>query len=103
MIRSLIEKYLYLREVVYNRFISKKFGSVGARSVIVRPCMLQGGGLKEIHIGENTRIQSHAVLECWNRYGEQVFTPSIKIGNNCKIGEYFHLTACNRISIGNGL
>lgn len=99
----LIERYNYLREVVYNRKVSRQLGSVGAGSVIVRPCSLQGGGLREINIGTNTRIQSHSVLECWKRYGNQEFSPHISIGNNCKIGEYFHITACNRITIGDGL
>lgn len=99
----LIERYNYLREVVYNRKISRQLGSVGAGSVIVRPCSMQGGGLREVHIGTNTRIQSHSVLECWKRYGDQEFSPYISIGNNCKIGEYFHITSCNRIIIGDGL
>lgn len=99
----LIEKYNYLSEVVYHRTISRRLGSVGEGSVIVRPCMMQGGGLKEIQIGANTRIQSHSVIECWKRYGDQVFTPCIRIGNNCKFGEYFHISSCNRIIIGDGL
>ena len=52
MISSLIEKYHYLREIIYNKKISKRLGTVGEGSVIVRPCLLQGGALKEIHIGD---------------------------------------------------
>ena len=29
-----------------------------------------------------------------------VFNPKIKIGKNCLIGEYNHITSCNEISIG---
>ena len=103
MINSLIERYHYLREMIYNKNISRRLGTVGEGSVIVRPCLLQGGALKEIHIGENTRIQSHSVLECWDKFGDQDFTPAITIGSNSKIGEYSHITACNRITIGNGM
>lgn len=103
MISLFIEKYHYMKEIIYNRIISRKLGSVGKGSVIVRPCFLQGGALKEIHIGENTRIQSHSVLECWNKFGNQDFEPKITIGSNCKIGEYSHITACNRITIGDGM
>ena len=99
----LVERMNYIKEVLYNRAISKKLGSVGAGSVIVRPCQIQGSGLKDVHIGANTRIQSHAVLESWVKFGKQEFTPYISIGNNCKIGEFFHITACNRITIGDGL
>lgn len=103
MANLLLERYHYIREVIYNRIISKKLGSVGKGSVIVRPCFLQGDALKEIHIGNNTRIQSHSVLECWDKFGNQNFEPAITIGSNCKIGEYSHITACNRITIGDGL
>lgn len=99
----LVEKYQYFKEVLYNKSISRQFGSVGFGSSIVRPCMLQGGGLKNIHVGAHTRIQSHSVLECWDRFGDQVFSPKIIIGDNCKLGEYCHITACNGITIGNGL
>ena len=102
MANLLLERYHYIREVIYNRIISKKLGSVGKGSVIVRPCFLQGDALKEIHIGDNTRILSHCVLECWNKFGNQYFEPTITIGSNCKIGEYSHITACNRITIGDG-
>lgn len=97
------EKYRYLREVLYNKKIARQLGSVGAGSVIARPCMLQGGGLANIRIGSNTRIQPHSVLECWTRFGKQEFSPEITIGDNCKIGEYCHITSCNGITIGNGL
>lgn len=103
MIGFFLRRLRHLRETVYHNRISRKLGSVGAGSVIVYPCMLQGGGLDQIHIGKNTRIQSHSVLESWARYGNQQFTPSIKIGDNCKFGEYFHITSCNRITVGNGL
>ncbi len=97
------ERFRYLREIIYNKKIYKKLGSVGTGSVIIRPCLFQGSRLKNIHIGNNTRIQSHAVLECWGEYGDQVFSPTIRIGDDCKIGEYFHLTACRGITIGSGL
>ena len=101
--RLLVERYRYIKEVWYNKRISKLFGSVGEGSVIVRPCAVQGGGLKQIHIGNNTRIQSHSVIESWTKYGDQSFNPSILIGNNCKFGEYFHISSCNRITIGDGV
>ena len=31
------------------------------------------------------------------------FSPSIIIGDDCLIGEYNHITACNKITIGDGL
>ena len=62
MISSLIEKYHYLREIIYNKKISKRLGTVGEGSVIVRPCLLQGGALKEIHISEKVFLDGLVVL-----------------------------------------
>lgn len=78
-------------------------GKVGKHTIIVKPCSLQGGGHRNIIIGDNTIIQSHSILGCWEQYGEQRFTPSITIGHHCSIGEYNHITACNKITIGDGL
>ena len=103
MIRRVIAKLEYLADSRYSRRICREFGHVGKGSFIKRPCALQGGGLENIRIGDDTLIQSHSVLECWKRFGEQEFSPSIQIGNGCKIGEYNHITACNRIIIGDGL
>lgn len=60
-------------------------------------------GTNYIRIGENTTIHKDVILTAWNRYEEQTFTPSIKIGSDCNIGEHCHITACNRIEIGNGV
>jgi acetyltransferase-like isoleucine patch superfamily enzyme len=79
-------------------------GKVGEHSSILYPCSLQGGGEKRIAIGDNTCIQSHSILGCWVKYGKnQTFTPEIIIGNHCSIGEYNHITAINKITIGDGL
>ena len=59
---------------------------------------------KNISIGDNTTIASTSILGCWTKYGNQVFpNASITIGNHCSIGEYNHITACNKITIGDGL
>lgn len=76
---------------------------MGEHSTISKPCSLQGCGQKRISIGDYTCIQSHSVLGCWKRYGEQRFSPSLTIGSHCIIGEYNHITACNKITIGDGL
>ena len=73
-------------------------------STICKPCSLQGGGQKNVSIGNHTIIQSNSILGCWVKYGEQEFpNASITIGNECSIGEYNHITACNKITIGDGL
>ena len=92
-----------LRDKIYSAWIRNFIGHFGRNSLIQYPCCLQGGGQKRVMIGENTIIQAHSVLGCWTKYREQFFSPSIEIGDNCRIGEYNQITACNSIKIGDGL
>ena len=91
------------RNKIYTLWIQNFLGHFGEGSSIAYPCSLQGGGQKNISIGNHTGIQSHSILGCWEKYGEQQFSPSITIGNHCSIGEYNQITACNKITIGDGL
>jgi acetyltransferase-like isoleucine patch superfamily enzyme len=40
-------------------------------------------------------------LTAWDSYRSDSFSPEIFIGNNTSIGEDFHITAINKIQIGN--
>ena len=88
---------------LYSQWLGNFIGSLGKNSRIYYPCKLWGGGQKRISIGNNTIIQSYCILGCWEKYGEDNFTPSIIIGDNCNIGEHAHLSSINKITIGNGL
>lgn len=96
-------KFLSARNLIYSLWIRNFVGSVGKNTKFGYQCIITGGGEKNIYFGDNTIIQSHSIIACWSRYNEQIFSPSITIGDNCDIGEYNHITACNRITIGNGL
>lgn len=100
---SLSERLRGFRVVLYTMWIRNFLNHIGERSIIASPCSLQGGGQKRIVIGDDTCIQSHCVLGCWEKYGDQCFTPSLIIGNHCCIGEYNHISACNMVTIGDGL
>lgn len=60
-------------------------------------------GFKYISIGSNTSFQRDLYLTAWDRYREQQFIPEIKIGSDCAIGAWNHITCINRIEIGDGL
>ena len=93
-----------IRNYLYTLWIKAFLDNMGDSSIIQYPCSLQGGGSKRISIGNHTCIQSHCILGCWLRYGDnQHFSPTITIGDHCCIGEYTQITACNKISIGDGL
>ena len=93
---SLNENLCSYRNILYTMWISNFMGHVGKQSTIVYPCSLQGHGQKKIFIGNNTNIQSHCILGCWVKYGNQSFSPSLTIGNHCSIGEFNHISACNK-------
>ena len=91
------------RNSLYTWWIRHFIGSVGENTRIQYPCSLQGGGSMFISIGKHVSIESHCILGCWIRYRDMNFSPSIIIGDDCLIGEYNHITACNKITIGDGL
>ena len=101
---KLHQKLIGYQNTFYTLWIRNFVGHLGEHSKICYPCSLQGGGQKNISIGNNTAIQGSSILGCWTKYGPQEFpNASITIGNNCNIGEYNHITACNKITIGDGL
>jgi len=77
------------------------------------PSMFRNGGIimphikviggKYITIGDKTYFGKESILSARDRYGEQVFNPSITIGNRCGFGEYTQITAINKIVLGNGV
>ena len=74
------------RNTFYTLWIRHFLGGVGEHSWIGYPCLLQGGGQKQIKIGDYTSIDRHSVLGCWQQFGTLTYHSSITIGNNCKIG-----------------
>ena len=64
-------------------------------------------GAQYISIQEGTSFEKHLFLSAWDKYdsiqGQQIFNPSIKIGSNCHFGAFDHITATNRIEVGNNV
>lgn len=60
-------------------------------------------GTKYITIGKGTDFGKQIVLTAWDQYEDDTFTPEIHIGDRCHFGDYIHITAINRIIIGNGV
>ncbi len=64
-------------------------------------------GAKYISLDSNINIGRGVRLTAWDRFkaeGEiQNFTPEITIGNNCSIGDNGHITAINKIHLGDNV
>ena len=100
---GLSQLIIHNRDVLYTYWIRNFLGRLGNNSLIEKPCRLSGGGRQFITIGNNVHIQSNCILGCWTEYGNQRFSPSITIGDHCDIGEYNHISSCNKVIIGDGL
>lgn len=90
------KKYFFL----YSQFLSKRFRFCGASVHFEKIYLLVGG--KYISIGKNSSIQRGCYLTAWDQYKDQRFLPEIVIGNNVNIGAFNHITAINKIVIGDG-
>lgn len=81
------------------------FGRVGHNTIIRKHGLFKGDSLYRVSIGDHCDIDSYAVIECSSRLivnGQKVI-PELVIGNGCVLGEYNHITAVNRIVIGDNL
>nr|WP_315234322.1 acyltransferase [uncultured Flavobacterium sp.] len=54
-----------------------------------------------MEIGDNFIALERFRIEAWDEYGEKVFAPSIKIGNNVIFNTDIHIGCINSIIIGN--
>lgn len=114
-IAILILNYIGLLLTPFNSYVLKKIGyyiytgrykfkfkEFGINSVIV-PKFRNIVGEECISIGSNTSIGKLVTLTAWKNHDSQLFSPSIKIGDNTQIGDFSHITAISNITIGNNV
>lgn len=98
---SLSKKLIIIRNKFYTAWLSRELKEIDKLSTIQYPIELLGG--KYISIGQKTCIGKRAILTAWDKHGLDSFIPSIIIGNDVSIGDDCHITAINRIEIGNNV
>lgn len=59
-------------------------------------------GAEFISVGSNTGIGEYCYLTAWKIGKSSTSEPSINIGSHCSIGAHNHITASNKIVIGDG-
>lgn len=91
-------------EKMYGYWVSHFFKKSGTKWLISPFADLRGA--KYISMGNDIIFGKHCYLTAWDSFsahnGNQTFTPSISIGNNCHFGAFNHISASNRIEIGDG-
>lgn len=63
--------------------------------------VLKGG--KYISVGKATSIARNSVITAWDKRDNLCYAPSIKIGCNCCLGECIHISAVDKVVIGDGV
>lgn len=86
---------------IYTGYKSAQFKNVGKNLYIKYPMFLYGG--KNMVIGDNCIILQRLRIECFSESINQIFTPSIVIGNNVSINMDCHIGCIQKIVIGNNV
>lgn len=99
-IQWIAEKTSNIRAEIYAENICRKHGFKNVFFAPKANRILTNG---KVSIGENTRFGKMAVLTAWDKFNGQSFSPRITIGRNCNFGDFIHITAINRIIIGDNV
>jgi len=90
-----------VKEILFSGWISGEFKYFGQNALIKSNVYLLGA--KYISIGENCSVGKRTALTAWDKYGNDVFDPQLILKKNVSIGDDSHITAINRIEIGNNV
>ena len=93
--------YYILRREFVTGLNKHSFSSFGRGSLLGLSCTFIKP--QHISIGNNTSICSRTVLSCSEAVDEIGHLPQLIIGDNVSIGEDSHITAANKIVIGNNV
>lgn len=94
---KIIEYLKGIKRHYYTGYISRYFRKFGKNSFIEYSCLFKG--LEYITIGQNVSISENGIITAWKFKNKS--NPEIVLGNNVSIGENCHITAINKIIIGN--
>lgn len=109
MLRKIKNKFLnylfrhfesYQKRIVYQEYqnIFSKFKKRGDEFVIGKDYIIKNP--QYIEVGNAFTAHERFRIEAWDQYGEQRFTPSIKIGNGVVFNTDIHIGCINSIQIG---
>lgn len=96
--------YLWNRakDYLYTGYTTRGFKHWGARSIVQRKWH-EIIGTECIEVGDDCTFYPDIELTAWTSYKGATFQPRIIIGNGCTIRNRNHITAINKIQIGNNL
>lgn len=95
--KLLSDRYNFL----YSIWLAQEFKYCGDKLYISSPINIIGG--KFISIKNNVSIGKNSVVNAWEKYENETYDPLIIIGNNTLIGDECHISAINKIIIGDNV
>lgn len=90
-----------LKKYIYGAKIKRKLHQHGRKVVIIPPIKLKGE--EYISVGENFSAGSGMIIQCWDQYETEKYTPRLIIGDNAEFGRNNHIGCINEIVIGNNV
>ena len=101
--RSLFYSWIAVKKCIFTGYMKNKFKHIGKNTLLSTNSTYHDTDC--IWIGDDCSIGDYNILTAWKKYSHtnQQFTPEIHIGNHCDIGPQSHITAINRIVIGNNV
>lgn len=105
-IKNKVFNYLFIRFEIFQMekserdkaLLLSRFKKIGSNITFGNDNIIENP--KFIEIGDNFQAMDRFRIEAWQYYNDQVFTPSIKIGNNVRFNTDIHIGAINSITIG---
>ena len=94
------KKWEEARVSIRSRWLSYEFKEAGKGLTFMGIGDLRGA--EYIRIGDHSGFGPGLFLTAWDEYEGRECTPNIEIGCNCNFGAWNHITAINKIQIGDG-
>lgn len=86
-----------ISRMVYSGWVRYEFHSCGKSCIFGKFNILFGG--HHIDIADHVTMGKGLIIEVYDKYGIQIFSPSVKIGSYVNIGDDSHLSCINGIVI----
>ncbi|MCQ2204764.1 MAG: acyltransferase [Bacteroidales bacterium] len=92
-------RFRFVKSYIYTGWISRQFNIMNGFANY--PIGVGGG--QYISVGRGSILGANTLLQAWDSYHGQKFSPKIIIGENTRLGTDCHITAIGTIKIGNGV
>lgn len=88
-------------QALYNRWIQRGFHSCGNKCFFGFFRKLDG--LQYMNFGDRVLIGQNVVIECYDHYMSDDFSPVLEMGNDILFGDDGHISCINHVKIGDNV